>query len=225
MDDRVVIRHSQHGFTKANSCLTDLMAFYNGVTVLVDKGRATDTVYLDFCKAFDTVSHNILVTKLERYGFDRWTIHWIRNWLDGYIQRVAVNEWLYVQTEISNKAKRKVLHMGQGNPQYQYRLGDEGIESSPAEKDLRILVDKKIGRDPATCACSPESQLYPGLHQKKRGQQVKGGDSPFLPCSHGTPPGALCPALGLMVPDRHGPVRAGAEEGHKNDQRAGTPLL
>jgi len=59
----VVTGDSQHSFTKGKPCLTNLMAYYNGVTTLVDKGRATDIIYLDLCKAFDAALHYIPVSE------------------------------------------------------------------------------------------------------------------------------------------------------------------
>ncbi|KAK4826086.1 hypothetical protein QYF61_005045 [Mycteria americana] len=70
------IKPSQHGFRKGRSCLTNLISFYDKVTRLVDEGKAVDVVYLDLSKAFDMVSHNILLEKLAAHGLDGRTLRW-----------------------------------------------------------------------------------------------------------------------------------------------------
>jgi len=57
----------------------------------VDEGKTVDVVYLDFRKAFDTISHSILLEKLPVHSLDGHTLHWVKNWLDGCTKRVVLN--------------------------------------------------------------------------------------------------------------------------------------
>ena len=49
----------------------------------MDEGKDVAVVYLELSKGFDTVSHNILITKLRKCGTDEWTVRWVENWLTG----------------------------------------------------------------------------------------------------------------------------------------------
>lgn len=71
MEEKKVIGSSQHGFTKGKSFLNNLVAYYDTMTSWIDEERAVDVGYLDFSKAFDTVTHNFLIGKLRKCGTDK----------------------------------------------------------------------------------------------------------------------------------------------------------
>ena len=58
----------QHGFRRGLSCETQLIEFIDDVTINMDKGKQTDCLIMDFSKAFDKVSHSLLIHKLDHYG-------------------------------------------------------------------------------------------------------------------------------------------------------------
>jgi len=107
--------------------LTNLISFYDLVICLVDKGKAVDLAYPNFSKAFNTVSHSILLKKLGARGLDRYTLCWVKNWLDGQDQRVVVNGvtsiWQPVMSGVSQEVRiRSCLD------QYLIDNLDDGIE-------------------------------------------------------------------------------------------------
>ena len=67
---------------------------------MVDIGKSVDVAYFDYAKAFDKVSHRLLLIKLQAYGIDGKLLAWIAAWLNGRKQRVVVGNakspWLPV---------------------------------------------------------------------------------------------------------------------------------
>ncbi|RMC21705.1 hypothetical protein DUI87_02573 [Hirundo rustica rustica] len=82
MQDNQEIRPSWHGFIKYSCQLMNFISFYNKMTHLMDQGEVVDVVYLDFSKAFDTISHSILLEKLAAHGLVYCTVYWVKSYLD-----------------------------------------------------------------------------------------------------------------------------------------------
>ena len=81
----------QHGFRRKRSCETQLLEFVDDVSSNMSSGKQTDVLVMDFSKAFDKVSHSLLIHKLNHYGIRGKTNTWIQNFLSDRTQAVVVD--------------------------------------------------------------------------------------------------------------------------------------
>ena len=70
--------------------MDQLLLAYNDISRWVDKGSVVDLVLFDFSKAFDVVSHPVLLTKLHLLGIDLQLISWIEHFLINCSMSVSV---------------------------------------------------------------------------------------------------------------------------------------
>ena len=100
LNANLLISEQQHGFVRGRSCQTNILLCLEKWTEMVDNNKSVDVAYFDYAKAFDKVSHRLLLIKLRAYGIDGKLLAWLAAYLEDRRQRVVVGNakspWLEV---------------------------------------------------------------------------------------------------------------------------------
>ena len=81
----------QHGFVNDKSCTTQMVPFTDDLALALNNRSRMDIIYFDFAKAFDSVSHDIILHKLKnQYNVDGLMLKFIRSYLKDRTQKVVV---------------------------------------------------------------------------------------------------------------------------------------
>jgi retron-type reverse transcriptase len=76
-----ILSQHQYGFRKNRSTELAILDFVDKITKAIDQGKYTVGIFLDLSKAFDTINHKILISKLEHYGIRGVAKKWFENYL------------------------------------------------------------------------------------------------------------------------------------------------
>ncbi|KAJ7398423.1 hypothetical protein BTVI_125173 [Pitangus sulphuratus] len=136
-----------------------------------------------------------------------------------------LEKWAHENLMKFNKSKCKVLHLGQGNPRYEYKLGEKIIESSPAGKELGVLVDEKSDMS-QQCVPKPRRPKHILCCITRR---VASRSREVILCLYSA---LMRPHLEYRIQlwsSQHKKdvdlLEKGPEEGHEDNQRDGAPCL
>jgi len=88
-----LLSRAQHGFVKQRSTCTNLLESVNDWTILVQNKKAVTIAYIDFSRAFDSVSHTKLLARLHSYGI-RDVLKWLQNFLKDRTHQTRVGQCL-----------------------------------------------------------------------------------------------------------------------------------
>ena len=86
-----IINASQFGFRKGHSTIMPLLKFYDSVSNDIDNKKFSIGIFIDLKKAFDSLDHNILLSKLLHYGFRGPCHAWISDYLSSRSQSVFID--------------------------------------------------------------------------------------------------------------------------------------
>ncbi|MCP3875986.1 MAG: reverse transcriptase family protein [Desulfobacteraceae bacterium] len=98
-----LLSNKQFGFLQGRSTVLQLLRILDEWTDILDNSSAKiDAIYLDFSKAFDTVPHKRLITKMRGYGINKSTCQWVEDFLSNREHRVKVNGILSSSAKVTS---------------------------------------------------------------------------------------------------------------------------
>ena len=103
LNDTGQIYESQYGFREKHSCDHAIAQLIGEIVKNQELKRTTISVFLDLSKAFDTLTHSIVLKKLEQYGIRRQTLKWFESYLSGCRLRVKFRPASTGQVEVTDE--------------------------------------------------------------------------------------------------------------------------
>jgi hypothetical protein len=94
LEENSILSSQQHGFRLGRSCQTALLSLTSRLFNNRDKGLISVVAALDYSKAFDSLNHNILISRLRSCRLSNSCVSWFKSYLYGGLQRVRYNQVL-----------------------------------------------------------------------------------------------------------------------------------
>ena len=81
LESKKLLNQNQYGFRRGRCTTQAITLLSDHIRMHMDKGNYTGVVYVDLHKAFDTVDHSVLLSKLPAYGFQHEELEWFKDYL------------------------------------------------------------------------------------------------------------------------------------------------
>ena len=97
-----LLSHAQHGFVGGHSTCTNLLECLNDWSLSIQDNKSVIVAYIDFSRAFDTVSHKKLLAKLYTYGIRSDVLLWLERYFNKRTHQTRVGDCVSAEANLTS---------------------------------------------------------------------------------------------------------------------------
>lgn len=112
LESNGLLDNIQHGFRRQKSTITAIVSFIELIIESIDKGEDVVGVFMDLSKAFDSVNHELLLSKLQEKGVKNNSLNWFKSYLTNRKQFVQINHITKSNCEIKCNSNLNQIKLG-----------------------------------------------------------------------------------------------------------------